>query len=452
MSAKPEVAGSSVRSSNAGQADDKRLKLGQAFDPRNNALNVWRLAMAMGVILWHSFPLTGRDIPFAPARQLLGEIWVDGFFAISGFLITSSWLGNPRLRDYFVARGLRILPGLWVCLVVTALVIAPIGVAIQGGSAAKLLLSRAPIEYILKNSAVWLLQLDIGGTPRGIRRPGEWNSSLWTLEWEVLCYIAVAGLGIVGLLSRRWLLPAALALALSWSALLPPWTWTVSEVPTLWQDGARFAVMFLAGALVHQFRNVTPARWSLVALSVVIVLAASLLPNYRLIAAVPLAYAITVSGALIHNKRFRLRTDLSYGVYVYAFPIQQLLVICGLGSMNPIAFCAIAAIAILPIAALSWILVEKPAMSLKSRLIRRRSGPTGGRQPGQTVSYAAEVSVFDAVTVTSEGDELGAERASPDRVPKTMASDLAEAIDGSEHTIRASQTTLPNKTKTACPD
>jgi hypothetical protein len=69
--------------------------------------------------------------------------------------------------------------------------------------------------------------------------------------------------------------------------------------------------MFLAGALLHQFRNVIPARWSLVAVSVVIVLAASLLPDYRLVAAVPLAYAIIVSGALIHNQRLRLRTDLS---------------------------------------------------------------------------------------------------------------------------------------------
>ena len=372
--------------SNGGQADDRRgrVKLGQEFDPRRNALNAFRLALAMGVILWHSFPLTGRDVPFAPARQLLGEVWVDGFFAISGFLITSSWLRKPRVRDYLVARGLRILPGFYICLVVTAFVIAPIGVAIQGGPAAKLLLSRAPIEYILGNSAVWLFQNGIGGTPRGIPWPGVWNGSLWTLGWELLCYIAVAVLGVVGLLSRRWLIPAALALALSWSALLPPWP--VFEAPSLAQNGARFAVMFLAGALLHQFRNVIPARWSLVAVGVIIVLAASLLPDYRLIAAVPLAYAIIVSGALIHNKRLRLRTDLSYGVYVYAFPIQQLLVICGLGSMNPIAFWVLAAIATVPIAALSWFLVEKPAMSMKSRLIRRTSAPPGDRQPEQTVS------------------------------------------------------------------
>ena len=129
------------------------------------------------------------------------------------------------------------------------------------------------------------------------------------------------------------------------------------------------------GALLHHFRNVIPARWSLVAVSVAVVLVASLLPDYRLIAAVPLAYAIIVSGALIHNERFRLRTDLSYGVYIYACPIQQLLVICGLGTLNPIVFTIIAAVATLPFAAMSWFLVEKPAMVLKARIRGERSAP-----------------------------------------------------------------------------
>jgi peptidoglycan/LPS O-acetylase OafA/YrhL len=117
----------------------------------------------------------------------------------------------------------------------------------------------------------------------------------------------------------------------------------------------------------------------------VIVLATGLLPNYRLVGAIPLAYAIIVSGALVHNRRLRLRTDLSYGVYIYAFPIQQLLVICGLASLNPFVFTIIAAIATLPLAGLSWFVVEKPAMSLKSRLKRRGIASAGERQPGPTV-------------------------------------------------------------------
>ena len=394
MSASPKVVGVKVISDRwPKRRRTPSMKLGQEFDPRRNALNAWRLALATGVILCHSWPLTGRRVSFEPAHQLLRDVWVDGFFAISGFLITASWLSNPRLRNYFVARGLRILPGLWVCLTITAFVIAPIGVAIQGGPAAKLLLSRAPIEYVLKNSAVAMLKPDIGGTPQGVPWSHAWDGSLWTLLPEVFCYITVAVLGVTGLLSRRWLIPAALAMALALSTLLPPWSVFADAIEAQQQiDPAkaalvlgavatRFAVMFLAGALLCQFRDVIPARWSLVAVSVVIVLASSLLPNYRLIGGIPLTYAIIVSGALIHDKHLRLRTDLSYGVYIYAFPIQQLLVIWGLGSMNPVVFAVIAAFATVPLAALSWFLVEKPSLSLKSRLKRRSVALVEVRQP-----------------------------------------------------------------------
>jgi peptidoglycan/LPS O-acetylase OafA/YrhL len=394
MSANPEVVGD-----NEDESVSRRWKptLEDVFDPQNNALNAWRLAMATGVILWHSWLITGRTISFEPAHQLLRDVWVDGFFAISGFLITWSWVRRPRLRDYFVARGLRILPGFWVCLVVIAFVIAPISVAIQGGSPGGLLLSSGPISYVINNFGLLMRQSDISGTPLGVPLPGEWDSSLWTLYWEALCYIAIAVLGITGLLRRRWVVPGLLALAVLWSTQLPSMSAIVEAPPDkrppldaatqmLIAEGAaaRFAAMFLAGALLFQVRNVIPARWSLVAVSVATVLAASLLPNYRWIAAFPLAYALVVSGALIHHPRLRLRTDLSYGVYIYAFPIQQILVMCGLAFLAPPVFAIIAAVITLPLAALSWFLVEKPAMSLKARLGRRSppaAAPPTNNQP-----------------------------------------------------------------------
>jgi peptidoglycan/LPS O-acetylase OafA/YrhL len=347
------------------------MTLGQELDPRRNALNAWRLVLATGVIIWHSFLTTGHHISFMPARQLLSEVFVDGFFAISGYLITSSWLRDPRLRDYFVARGLRILPGVWVCVVVIAFVVAPIGVTMQGGSAKDLVSSGAPLQYVLTNiPAVGGLMFDIGGTPSGVPYPGFWDSSLWTLIWEVFCYFAVALLGVAGLLRRRWPVPVVFAVALGCSvvATLPT---DATPQQMIAYAAARFALMFSAGALVHQVRNVVPARWSLVGLSAIIVLASSLLPSYRLVAAIPLAYMIVTSGALLRNERLRLRTDLSYGVYIYAFPIQQLLVIGGLATLNPLLFALIAAVAVLPVAATSWFLIEKPALSLKARFKRK---------------------------------------------------------------------------------
>ena len=127
---------------------------------------------------------------------------------------------------------------------------------------------------------------------------------------------------------------------------------------------------------MYQWKDVIPARWSLVAVSVVIVVvAAILLPDYRVVAALPLAYAVIVSGALIRKKRLTLRTDLSYGYYIYAFPTQQLLVIFGLGTLHPAVFFVVAVTATLPLAAMSWFCIEKPPMSLKSRLKRKWGAP-----------------------------------------------------------------------------
>ena len=323
----------------------------------------------------------GDPLAFVPADRPQGVVpagapahWGSRggrFFAISGFLITASWLRHPRLRDYCTARALRILPGFYVCLVVTAFVMAPIGVAIQGGQASKLILSGPSAEFVLKNIAVIILQPDIGGTPQGIPFPNYWNGSLWTLIWEVFCYILVAVLGVVGLLRRRWLLPVLFVLAVYWAAQLPP---PSPETITPAQAASRFAIMFLAGALAHQFINVIPARWSLVGVSVVIVAASGLLPDSHRRRCSTRVRRHRV-GALVHNKRLTLHNDLSYGAYIYAFPTQQLLVICGLARLNPFVFCPLSALATLPLAALSWFLVEKHAMSLKARFFRKAAAP-----------------------------------------------------------------------------
>lgn len=348
-------------------------KIVDVFDFRANALNAWRLILATGVILQHSWPLTGRK-EHPPYDQLLSQVWVDGFFVVSGFLITSSWIRNPKLREYVAARALRIFPGLWVCLVIVAFVIAPIGVAIQGGSAGKLLGSTAPIEYVLNNAVLNVYHAGIAGTPRGVPWPGVWDGPLWTLIFELMCYVAVALAGLAGLLKRRWPTPVVFVLALAVAALV---SYPVNTLETLPQMVARFALVFAAGALLRQYQDRIPARWSLVALSAALVVAAGMLvPNYRVIAAIPLAYAVVVSGALVKNARLRLRNDLSYGTYIYAWPVQQLLVICGLAFLNPFVFAVVAALATVPLAALSWFLVEKRAMSLKSRLQGR------GKQTG----------------------------------------------------------------------
>ena len=149
----------------------------------------------------------------------------------------------------------------------------------------------------------------------------------------------------------------------------------------VWSFGqilARAAIMFAAGAVLYQWRDTIPANWWLVALCAGIVIAAGiLLPDYRVVAALPLAYAVVVSGTLVRGPH--LRNDFSYGMYIYAFPVQQVLVMAGLIWLNPLLFFGVATISTLPLAAASWFLIEKRAMRLKHRI--RRTEPAVAGSP-----------------------------------------------------------------------
>ncbi|MGC7354044.1 acyltransferase family protein, partial [Mycobacteroides abscessus subsp. abscessus] len=219
--------------------------------------------------------------------------------------------------------------------------------------------SGAPVAYAINNCLMNVVfYVGIDGTPRDVPWPHVWNGSLWTLVFEAGCYIVVALLGTFGLLKHRWTIPAAFLLTLAATAVFGYPSFGMSTIP---QMIARFAVMFAAGAVIYQYQDRLPALWPLVGLCVGVVLLSGLLPNYRVLAALPLAYLVITSGALLKHHRLNLRNDLSYGVYIYAFPVQQLLVILGFGAWGPFPVFVLATLVTLPLAAASWFIVEKRA-------------------------------------------------------------------------------------------
>lgn len=359
--------------------------LGKVFDTRHNALTTWRLILAIGVIFWHSWPLTGRHIDLAPVTRLLGEIFADGFFAVSGFLITAAWLRRPHLKEFWTARVLRIFPGLWVCLTVIAFVMAPIAASVRDIE----ITFSSEIQYVLNNAALNVGYSGIDGTPSDVPIPDVWNGSIWTLFFVLVCDVMVSVLGFFGLLKRRWTIPTLFALAVCWSAYVSYSDHAQGELPSFPQALARFTLVFLTGAMFFQFQHRIPANWWLVGLSISVVAASGWIQNYRVIGAVPLAYMIIVSGALV--RKARLTNDLSYGVYIYAFPVQQLLATCGLAGFNPLVFFVLATAITLPLAALSWFLVEKRAVALKRRLFSAKSRERKGRKSLGTGKSATAV-------------------------------------------------------------
>lgn len=331
--------------------------LAHVFDPRANGLNAIRLCLASMVIVWHSFPLTGRTLSDGPLRQALGQIPVDGFFAISGFLIAGSWVRRPHAAAFVKSRVLRIYPGFLVCLVVTAALLAPLGIALGPERLSLEYWKDAP-AYVVNNMTLRIVHYDIAGTPAGVPRPGAWNGSLWTLRWEFMCYGGVLLLGLVGLLRR--ISPSILLFV---GATLLSIATTYASVERFDAESfARFGTTFLAGVVVYVARRHIPVNGWLVAGSGAVVIAALTMPNYRVVGALFLAYFLVAMSTYLRWPSVQLRNDLSYGVYIYAFPVQQILAGTSAVDLPVAVFMALSLLATLPLAAASWFLVERRAV------------------------------------------------------------------------------------------
>ena len=356
-----------------------RPTLATAFDPRSNCLDVLRLLLAGTVAVVHTTYLGFGHQPQTGSTDL-GSLAVDGFFVLSGFLVASSWLRLGSLRRYAWHRALRILPGFWVCLLGTAFVVAPLLAVLTGRSATSVFTGpESALSYLSANAALLVRQFGISGLPGTGGAPDVVNGALWTLFFEAACYGIVAVLGVLGVLRRRrWVVLALLA------AL---WALTIAAAAGFNPLGSeimlRFSFVFLLGAAAHLFAERIPVSGPLALVSVALVVAGlHLLPDYRALAGPAFAYAFVYAVVRL-PVRWRPRWDLSYGVYVWHWPIAQLMVAAGATVLTTVPFVLASVAVAVVVAALSWNLVERPALGLKGAAWVTRWAP--GRPGRATV-------------------------------------------------------------------
>lgn len=355
--------------------------LAAAFDPRNNSLAVMRLTLAALVAVAHGF-YTGFGHQPGLRGGNLSDFAVDAFFVLSGFLVARSFLTLRSVRRYAWHRFLRIMPGFWGCLVVTAVLVAPLAALLADRSAFSVFLAdEDPAwQYALVNAALPIVQFDIAGigVPSG---ETAFNGSLWTLQYEALAYAALAGLGVLGLLRRRGMVLALTGLAWAMvgvqAAGLIPFDVPVLENTSL----LRFMLMFLLGVCGHLYADRLPmgAAWAVLA-AVTTVASMLVLPDYRWTGAFGFAY-LCLYGMVRLPVRITPAWDLSYGLYIYHWPLQILLALAGATALGEWSFVVLSLVVALVAAALSWRLVERPALEHKGAQWVERKPPVGSWRP-----------------------------------------------------------------------
>jgi len=294
--------------------------------------DVMRLVAALLVVVSHTFPLAGQ----APLRIMgvedFGALGVSIFFVISGYLVSASYERDPK--SYLLKRILRIEPGLIASLVVTVLLLAFVTTA----PAAEYWPGAA--LYVLRNALLYPATYALPGVFQEVPLSGVVNGVLWTLRLEFTFYLV--------LLLIRARLSLVLALLAACVAVYATMTvthphWAEEKLTRMAYLGARNGMLFFAGAALQLSRRKIPLWLGGVS--------AVAFPFVG-----PLALPTAVLGLARPGK---LPADLSYGVYIYAFPLQQ--VLAAYGQLNVVT----AVLAVLPFAAASWFLVERPAMRLK---------------------------------------------------------------------------------------
>lgn len=353
------------------------MLLADLMHGRDNNFNLLRIVAASAVLVTHSFALSAGSGSAEPLRAslgfTLGQMAVDAFFLTSGFLVTASLLGRSSVLEYAWARVLRIFPALLVMLVLTVLVLGPL---LTNQPLAAYFTSSTVYKYFLKcGSLVFGVAYTLPGVFETNPYKGAVNGSLWSLPYEIRMYILLALAWLATRTLWRNEPKRAFGLVLAGAAL------GSLALVLVWRPGEgaflKLFYMFAAGGAMHAFRHrLVMSRAVFVAGVTALLLGAGLGPvpfYYAYVLTVPyvLIYLVYVPRGVV--RRFNALGDYSYGVYIYAFPIQQTLLalVPGLEAGQLIALSGPLTLAF---ACASWHLIEQRALQAKSGVVQRTRG------------------------------------------------------------------------------
>lgn len=347
---------------------------------RDNALGFVRLVLAALVIVSHTPEMVDGNRVREPLSSIFqtisfGEFAVDSFFVISGYLIVASYQQSGSTTLYLKKRVARIFPGFAAATVLTLAIAAPLA-----GGDMHYVATHIP-RYIGK--IVTLQHVNIPGVLAGMPIPAI-NEAVWTISYEFRCYLIVIILGAVGLLDRPVVLACGGLLLMAlfinipveqlriYSHYLPAYHIWLGELDQL----LRLIGLFLIGSLFYLWRSELEYSWKYASVAFFgMLISLSFSSLAELGTAMFGGYLVFGFAAWGKNTIFvsiNNKTDISYGVYLYGWPIGAL-------AIYYLPYWSITALTLLTIALamvfgwLSWVLIEKPGLRLLAREYGMRS-------------------------------------------------------------------------------
>lgn len=333
---------------------------------RCNNFDFLRHAAAFMVICGHSTVLVGEPHQLI-LRMPVSTLGVVIFFSLSGYLVTQSWQRDTRLVPFFFKRSLRIFPALFICILLAACVLGP-------------LLTRLSFSDYIGNEHFLEYFYNLGLNPRyalpGVFEnntyPNAVNGSLWTLPVEFFCYILIGGLA----LGHKQLRSGVMMMIVAVVCLISFYFHTVyagSQI-VIWGTDVKSAFImipfFLVGSLCFTLQGKIPLRMDVAVLLVCTLFILEELGLGRLLLVscwFVLPYSILAFGQASTPiiRRCARFGDLSYGVYLYAFPVQQTLIYESRNSISSGVLTIYTTLIAVVLAFMSWHLIEKNALRLK---------------------------------------------------------------------------------------
>jgi peptidoglycan/LPS O-acetylase OafA/YrhL len=322
---------------------------------RNSGMDVLRVVFALLVLLSHAQEIPDGD----RARELLsilthryltfGDLGVDGFFLLSGFLIVKSWKHNPDPINYLKKRVLRIVPGYMVAAFLSTIVVG-------------LLVPGAPNFFSNLGFPFAKSVLLLGSPVTPIVFPGSHftmvNGAMWTITFEFFCYLLVLLLGVCGIFKcpNLWLLLTA--------ALLIPLFFPLHTNHDSLNQIVRLTAVFFVGGCFYLFRESINFRPRIA------IFASLCLGIFWGVSTAHVEGAFVVFGGYLMFYLIQIPfsvtfPDVSYGIYLYGWPVESLWIWYRHG--HPSVTFIVSAVICFSLGWLSWHFIERPMLSLKRK-------------------------------------------------------------------------------------